>query len=317
MARRRTVTTNSGGFVAPIYGDLGLPGQRQTVRATPETEYKLPLKQLGALIVMGVAMLGLAVANVLIIGPWLGWSAGLVLAFSIALWLRALTAEQPPPVDAIGIAVGVALVAIWMAWGLGWVELMWWDARCDWPARNKALFVALSAVIEAALALGVYRFAYEIVDPNWPPTIGIRLPELGVMWPGSNKVFVDDEEPETVEVTKEVIRPIPSFGEAHVTPETPLDPERVKGNTHKMMRAPSGRDVLVSDLVTFARLAPTLGTSYQGVWSGRDWAHEQWQDVVDVWHQYGVAGERQPRKTVELHVTDFTEAMRRLSSAFD
>lgn len=295
-----------------LYGDLGFPGQRQTVRATPETEHGLPLKQLGALIVLGTAMLGLAVANVLIIGPYLGWSTGLVLAFAAALWLRALTGEEKPPVDSIGVAVGVAFIVVWLVFGLGWVELIWWDVRCEWEARNKALFLALSVVIEAALALGVYRFSYEVIDPNWPPTIGIRLPELGVMWPGANKVFNEGDEDEVEVVVKGLPRPFRVNSSSDIPQELDADKVPPRG---KIFAPSSGNIVDVRDLVNFVKLAPISGATFRP-WKKRGWEHQQWKDVVDTWRFYGVVKSDGERSATKMLITDKKEALRRLSSAF-
>lgn len=174
--------------------------------------------------------------------------------------------------------------------------------------------------IAVILSMNIWRFLYEVVDPNSPGPIGIRPPEWGIFWPW---FVAPSEEPEvvveTVERVREVPRPVPTpqGGKANVMPEQPPDPARVERNGGKTIFAPSEREVRVSDLVTFIRLAPTIGPAFNSVWKKRDWDLVTWQDVIDVWALYDVVSKRENGKKTRILVSDFTEAMGRLSSAFD
>jgi len=300
-----------------MLGAYGLPGQRELVRADERSDYALVLKQWSALVVYLTFAFCLAVANILIIGPWLGFSTGLVCSLVFATWLTAATRDKP--IMPVGIVVSLAIIIIWLILGMPVIESFWWDVRCDWEPRNKALFSGFSILILCATSLPVYRFSYEIIDPRWPPTVGIRDAEWGPMWPWAQIPQEYEEEVERQPEIRTVPKPVPTprDSKVRVMPELPPDPARVERNGHKTIMSPSGREVIVSDLVSFIRLAPTLGTSFTGVWKKRGWKHQQWGDVVDVWAIYSVTSDREERKEVKVLVPDFTEAMGRLSSAFD
>lgn len=306
-----------------MIGAYGLPGQRELVRADERSDYTLVLKQWSALTVYLTFAFLLAVINILIIGPWLGFSAGLICSLTFSIWLKAATKKKP--IWFIGIIVGISVIVIWLTFGMELVELFWWDVRCNWEPRNKALFSGFSVLMLCATGLPLYRFAYEIIDPRWPPTIGIRDAEWGPMWPWAS-IPQEVGEAKTIrqEVVREVPRPIPTPADGHtrVLPEQPPDPARVERNGDKTMIAPSGREVRVSDLVSFIRLAPTLKPTFRS-WNkrkrldGTEWDKDTWDDVTAVWGQYGVVAKGGERETTRLLVNDFTEAMGRLSSAFD
>jgi len=97
-----------------------------------------------------------------------------------------------------------------------------------------------------------------------------------------------------------------------------IDKDGVKGNpTNKRptMTAPSGNEVLLKDLLTFAKMAPKVKPTYRGYWEER-WQLEYWQDVMDIWAERGCVEQRRPRHTSEWLVDDFDTAAARLFSTY-
>lgn len=295
------------------------PGQRETRRADEKTDYTLILKQWRGTIVLMVLSFLLVIANVLIIGPSLGYVVGIAAFIYVALWLRALTMNAPHDgIIAVGILIGIAMILVWLVFGYEMVELVWWDVRSDWEPRNKLLVIAFSGLFLSLTFLPIYRFAQEIVDPNWSPTISIRPAEWGPMWPFKNIPM--DGEAEVRVVERDVIREVPrpySIGARSTQVVTDdLDASRVDEN--KTVQAPSGREVTVRDLVDFVKLGAISGATFRkGGWKNRGWKHDRWKDVIEVWKIYGVVNANGERSTTQLVVTDLREVLTRLSSAFD
>lgn len=295
---------------------MGFPGQRETRRSDSKSDYILPLKQWGAAIVLITLSFLLIVANVLIIGPLVGYVVGVITFLLAALYGYAIVHGQEQPIPALVAIVGLVLLGFWIIAGYGITDRFWWDARCNWEPRNKLLFVTFSSLFLICTTLPIYRFAQEVVDPNWSPTITIRPAEWGVLWPWFKP---PSEEPEVIEVEREVVkevpRPVPSNGHKAIVDN--LDAQRVNNNSDKTVMAPSGRQAKVKNLVTFIRQSPIHGTSYNKVWKKRKWDYDTWCDVVDVWARYGVLSERKDRTPTKILISDFTKAMELLSSAFD
>jgi len=300
----------------PIFG--GFPGQRETRRSDSRSDFDLPLKQWAGVIVLATLSFLLVVANVLIIGPLVGYVAGIVTFAVIALYGYAIVHEQRQPIPALVAVVSVALLGFWILAGYGIADRWWWDARCEWETRNKLLFVSFSGIFLICTFLPIYRFAQEVVDPNWSPTITIRPAEWGILWPWA-RIPDDDVEPEVIEIEREVVRDVPrpyqvqnENGSQKLVDN--LDASRV--DRGKTVIAPSGNEVSVKNLVDFVKFAPVYGATFRP-WKNRGWKHEQWKDVVRVWQVYGVVSANGERTTTELIITDLREALTRLSSAFD
>jgi len=309
-----------GGGMIPFFPN---PGQRETTKRGKPTEHDLPLAQTGTNIVLWTGAFSLLLANALIIGPILGVSVALVVwVYVVALAHKVTRRTRAEGVVIVSGIVGV-VVCLWF--GPQWVEAIWFLSRSEWRPIYKATFAAFSLVVVGLLGMNIWRFLYEVVDPNSPGPVGIRPPEWGILWPWSE---VPSDEPEVVvqvvEKVVEVPRPVPtpSNGKTQVVPELPPDPKRVWRNDDKMLHAPSNRLVRVSDLVTFIKNAPRLGPAFS-VWKrrkradGTEWDLDTWQDVIDVWALYGIVSKRENGKKTRILVSDFTEAMGMLSSAFD
>lgn len=298
-----------------------LMGQRESRKHDKATERDLPLQQTGANIVLWTGAFLLLWANALIVGPALGVAGGFVVGGYVMILAHIRTIKTK--VQGWALVIGLTVMGLWLWFGPRWVNTIWFDSRSTWRPIYKATFAVLTIPIAAILGMNIWRFLYEVVDPNSPGPVGIRPPEWGILWPWAE---VPSEEPEviiqTVEIERDVPRPVPTGGTANVIPEKPPDPARVEHNSGKKMCAPSGRLVRVNDLVTFIRLAPTTKPAFSA-WKGRrrrdgtEWDLDTWQDVIDVWALYGIVSKRESGKKTRILVNDFTEAMGMLSSAFD
>jgi len=302
----------------------GLMGQRETRKHDKATERDLPLSQTGANIVLWTFAFLLLLANVLIIGPALGVTVVLVvggyLTILIHLW------SVGTRIEGWVLICGMFAAALWLWIGPDWIDSVWFVSRSTWRPIYKTTFATFTLPIVAIAGMNIWRFLYEVVDPNSPGPVGIRPAEWGILWPWKEP---PREEPEIIveqeQVVREVPRPVstPQNGKANVIPEQPPDPRRVKRNFHKTILAPSDREVRVGDLVNFIRLAPTITPAFNSAWKhrnrvdGQPWDLKTWQDVVDVWALYGVVTKRENGKKTRVLVSDLNEAMGRLSSAFD
>ncbi len=102
-----------------------------------------------------------------------------------------------------------------------------------------------------------------------------------------------------------------------------LDGDGIRGNPEQQdkgkptLPAPSGNRVLVSDLLTFAKLAPDdkIGTSFQGFWSDR-WPHEYWQDVMDIWAAHRCVEPRRERHKSKWLAKSYDQAAARLFGTY-
>jgi hypothetical protein len=311
------------------YGGFSAPGQREVIRADEQRDISTVLKQWGVLVVFWTMVVLLAWANVLIIGPGLGVAAvGVALVYA---WLylllrvrREMCGDTFTTTAVVVFCVGVTIIGLWAWYGPGLIESVWWPVRCEWAARNKLVFVVFSAGFIYWSDLVLYRFGYEVPDPRWPPLVEMRPAWWGPLRRGTSIPAGDNgDEPEPrPAAVRQVPRPVAVTGALAQSVTDDLDPVRVERNLSKTVIAPSGREVRVSDLVTFARLSGRIGTAW-ATWKGRrrddgsEWDNDAWSDVLDVWALYGVVTPREQRKTTRVLVTDFTEAMRRLSGAFD
>lgn len=300
----------------PIIPGMGFPGQRETRRSDSKSDYTLPLKQWAAVIVLLTLSFLLIVANVLIIGPLVGYIAGIITFIIVLMYGYSIVWDKEQPLPALVAIIGLTLLGFWIVAGYGITDRFWWSVRCTWEPRNKLLFIAFSALFLICTSLPIYRFAQEVVDPNWSPTITIRPAEWGVMWPWTKPQ--SESEPEVVEVEVERIKEVPrpyqvpnENGSQKLTDN--LDASRVEEN--KSVVAPSGREVSVKDLIDFVKLGSISGATYRE-WKKRDWKHQRWKDVIDVWKIYGVVAANGERSTTEIVVKDLKEALTRLSSAF-
>jgi len=299
-------------------------GQIESTKRGKATERDLPLQQTGANIVLWAGAFLLLLANVLIIGPLLGVSIILVVGGYVMILIHLWSVGTR--IEGWVLITGLFVGALWLWLGPPWVNSIWFDSRSTWRPIYKATFAIFSLVVVGILGMNIWRFLYEVVDPNAPGTVGIRPAEWGIMWPWSE---IPSEEPEvviqTVERVREVPRPVPTGGTAHIVPEQPPDPARVERNGGKTILAPSGREVRVSDLTAFIRIAPQPHSKPAfSAWKGKrrpdgwsEWDLDAWQDVVDVWAMYGIVTKRENGKKTRILVSDFTEAMGMLSSAFD
>ena len=82
-----------------------------------------------------------------------------------------------------------------------------------------------------------------------------------------------------------------------------------------LMRAPSGRDVTMHDLLEFAKLAPRVKPTYQGYWK-QHWEHEYWGDIMDIWAIFECVEPRQERHTSRWLAETYEEAARLLATAY-
>jgi hypothetical protein len=295
---------------------IGFPGQREVSAGGIEREYKLVVKH--TLLLLAYVMLlifPVLVVDILIIGPALGYAIiALGILYASARVLNSFRSWNV-------VVIGVLATSAWLAFGYDLVDSWWWIARCDWPLRNKLLFITWTGSGLVVLWLAVFRSSYEIVDPNWSPTISVRPADWGILWPWNQPVEVVEEEPESTQPQVEQLpRPVPNFGSRDIEPSVPTD-----DGQYDRVIAPSGRVVRVSTLLEFAALAPKLGTAFTGVWKGRlvqeddknVWDLDLWQDVVDTWALFGVVTERQERTKTRVLVGDPREAAARLATVLD
>jgi hypothetical protein len=300
----------------PFFGGM-FPGQRESRRVDERSEFRLILKQWAGAIVLFALSFLLIVANVLIIGPLVGYIAGIIALFLILIYSYAAVYQQDQPIPTLVAVVGLSIFGFWILAGHTITERFWWPIRCVWEPRNKLLFVIFSTPFILLSFLPIYRFAQEIIDPNWSPTIQIRPAEWGVMWPWS-RPLIEDEEPEPHKLPEPEIRhiprpyQIPTDGTSRTVTDD-LDASQVDEN--KSVIAPSGREVAVKDLVKFVKLAPISGATFRP-WQKRRWKYDRWKDVVDIWKIYGVVNSNGERSTTQIVITDLREALERLSSAF-
>ena len=96
------------------------------------------------------------------------------------------------------------------------------------------------------------------------------------------------------------------------------EPQQAQQDSGKpTLPAPSGNRVLISDLLTFAKLAPDdkVGTSFQGFWSDR-WPHEYWQDVMDIWAAHRCVEPRRERYKSKWLAKSYEQAAARLFGTY-
>lgn len=96
------------------------------------------------------------------------------------------------------------------------------------------------------------------------------------------------------------------------------EPEQAQRDRGKpTLPAPSGNHVLISDLLTFAKLAPDdkVGTSFRGFWSDR-WSPEYWQDVMDIWARHRCVEPRQERHKSKWLAKSYEAAAARLFGTY-
>lgn len=295
-------------------GGFGQAGQREGSRRDIDTDYKLVRKQSDHSVLLWTGIFLALFAVVLIIGPLVGYVAGILALGYVALLIISFTHREQNPLPAIGVLSGMAMVIVWLFFGYGIIDRFWWvELRCDWEARWKLVLVLFLLGLAVIWFFNLYRFAYEVVDPNSQPTVSPRPPGWGIMWPF--KQPPPEGEVRVKEVVRDVVRDVPrpyAMGTVN-TPTDNLDAARV--DEGKTVMAPSGREVAVKDLIDFVKFAPNTGATFRP-WKDRGWKHNQWKDVVRVWQIYGVVSANGERTTTEIVVTDLREALTRLSSAF-
>lgn len=102
----------------------------------------------------------------------------------------------------------------------------------------------------------------------------------------------------------------------NVTGKPPVQsPEQQAARKKPGIYAPSGRYILLIDLLRFAKLAPQVETTFRGYWS-QQWEHHHWQDVMDIWHERGCVEKHRERHKAKWLAETYEEAWRKLMASY-
>lgn len=298
-------------------GSLGrafAPGQREEVKRDVRSELRLPLQQGRWLLVIGLLVFGVAMVDLLIVGPLAGFLAVLMAALAIsayALWLARQREDGGMILGAI--LLGVTLVTAWLATGWEITEAYWPPIRIYWPLWAKVTALGASFVVLTVLALLGYRFAYEVVDPNWPPT-KMQIPaEYGPAWPWTPW---DRGVPEVEVLERVVSRPVPVSGNNTISsPQQAGGDGRVFTESRTLI-APSGNEVPVTAVAEFVHKMNHIGADFRA-WKRRGWKYDLWRDVVDLAAMFGAVSKREGRTKTRVLTDDEAKVLERVRAALE
>jgi len=163
-------------------------GQIEIRRTGGKEELGLPLSQAKWFAFIGVCALFVLLVDAVIVGPMFG-VVGMSIVL-VALWWVGLRY-----VGHYSTLVALGIGAAWLVTGYGIVSSVWPAPllRVSFQPWVIGLVLLVSIPLLTGCSLIMYRLAYEIIDPNWPPTLAQRDPGAGIAWPGK-RVLVDDED---------------------------------------------------------------------------------------------------------------------------
>lgn len=167
-------------------GSIIPPAGQQVIRhETAESDLARVIKTGVWLCVMLVAVFGLLLAEVLIIGPisiGAGVLVGLLVGFAIPLRRATLMRQWPRPV---WLAAGMC--ASFVGWGVLYQRVIvpaWPPLHITWPWYIKLPVLGALLLVQGGLAWVIWRLWTEIVDPTGPtsPRIAIARDKVIVPW---------------------------------------------------------------------------------------------------------------------------------------
>ena len=171
-------------------GIIGPHGQIEIKRGGIGEELRLPLIQGVWLALTGTIALTSVIADMILIGPASGVFVGVVII--LAIWWAVFRRVG----HSVTVAAILAII-VWLLFGEQTVVSIWPEAllTLSLPPWAVILGLLLSVPVLTGCVLVIYRLAYEIVDPWWPPPLAQRTPDFGIAWPGQ-KVEESDEDEE-------------------------------------------------------------------------------------------------------------------------
>jgi hypothetical protein len=279
----------------------GISRQVETRHTDETTELRLPLQQGFWLAVVLIIALTTLALDVLVIGPLVGVAAVLAILVYAVARITVVFGRWAGLVSAIP---GV----LWCLYGGRVIDKVWPPIEVGAPLWLIFAVLAYSIPVYFACALVSYRMAYEIVDPNWPPTLTPRRPELGVTWPRARLQLMPAQ-------VREVPRPVIINGNRNKLEAGPDVVAGIAESVGPTVMSPVGVEVIVNDVVQYLRKGPKIGTSSR-VWEEEaDWDWDYWNGVVRLLEQLCILGRIESRKKPKFIIEDFDEMMRRVSLA--
>jgi hypothetical protein len=277
----------------------GVSRQVETRHVSETTERDLPIQQALLLVAIGIVAILTAFGDILLIGPLAGVLAGLAVLIYSALYIYVN----------FGVKWEAALIipiSLWLRFGFEIFESVWPPLHPNLPLWATVLLLAMSIPVYLACYLAGYRMSFEIVDPNWTPTIMPRRPETGPAWPRTRFGIPQP-------IVREVPRPIVVNGRGYdngnqEVAEEPDAPDAPPGAT---VMSQSGVEVKADDLILFIRKAQPNGTSSRTWKDLADWKWKYWNAVVSILEQLQILSRRNKAEPIML-VTDFRECIRRI-----
>ena len=280
-----------------MFGGFGGRSRQIDIRRQDEkTEHRLPMLQTGSLIVAGLLAISTMILLAILTGPIFGYV--IISVLHVYFTIRAYVVFD----KAGGLVVGVVLIA-WLAFGYQLLDKVWIPVRFDLPGWILFIIYALSLPVFIGTSILLYRMTYEISDPNWPPPIEHRKPDAGPVFPGT-RVGPQSQ----VIVTREVPRPFMiRQGGAPMIDEQDIAPDA------SVVGSLEGPEVRVQDAIAFVRLGPRIGTSSREWKRERGWEYSYWKSVVDFLVNVGILYPLTPKSSPKFAITDFNEAMIRIT----
>lgn len=282
-------------------GIIGPRGQIEIKRGGIGEELKLPLAQGLFLALTGIIALAIVLADMVLVGPASGIFIG-ALIIVVLWWISFRWVEHYAT-----IVAGVLLLA-WLVAGQGTVISIWPSALLELqlPPWGIVLGLLLSAPVLVGCGLVIYRLAYEIVDPWWPPPLAQRTPDFGIAWPGQKVEERDEEEDRSDELNE--IRTM--LAEALSASKQPVRERLVLINGDAKEALPAGRKVVeilmeqieevwcayldgqtpvpVSDVRRLAALSERVGLSYRKTRSLFRWGEDSWRSALTTLEALGI-----------------------------
>jgi len=284
-------------------GIIGPRGQIEIKRGGMGDELRLPLAQGLWLALIGMIALVMVMADMVLIGPVSGVLIGVVIILAL-WWLGFRWIEHYATLLAIG------LVIAWLMLGGRAVIAIWPEAllTLHLPPWATILGLLLSVPVLAGCGLVIYRLAYEIVDPWWPPPLAQRTPDFGIAWPG-RKVQESEEEAEDTG-SDELAEIRAALEEVLAASRQPVRERLVLINGDAKEALPAGRKVIeimleqvndvwcayrdgytpvpVDDIRRMAALSERVGLSYRKTRPLFRWGEDGWRSTLTTLEALGI-----------------------------